>query len=150
MFIRLLSPQHWACTQNDKMPIQRTGCETLDSQVTLFWDQRKMKLTIPPGKDDNVATFQLASGYERFSAFCAEAEMDYEDEQDNPLLADDTQVVSNDDGPGDEVKEDIPQPGSVAKQRDKDDDHWITPDGTTASWIGWQAFWTKSTNHHTR
>lgn len=129
--IRLLSPQHWAKAQNDRTPLQGTGCETLDNQVTLFWNQRKTKLTIPLGRDDNVATFQLASGYDRFTAFCAEAGMNYEDEQDNPLLADDTQIVRADDDPGNDVYEDSRQPGSVAKQRDKDDDHWITPDGTT-------------------
>jgi hypothetical protein len=85
--IRLLMPQHWAKEQNDKKPTQGTGSETLDNKVTLFWNQRKHKLTIPLGKADNVATFQLASGYKQFSAFCAEADLDYQDEQESAIIA---------------------------------------------------------------
>jgi hypothetical protein len=59
--LRLLSPQHWAQTQKDTEPIQGTGSETDARQVTLFWNQRKNKLTIPLGKSDNVATFLSAA-----------------------------------------------------------------------------------------
>jgi hypothetical protein len=66
----LLSPQHWAQTQRDKKPIQETGSETFDDKVTLFWNQRKCKQTVYLGKADNVATFSLANGFGRFTAFC--------------------------------------------------------------------------------
>jgi hypothetical protein len=61
--VRLLSPQHWAQTQKDKKPKQGTGCETLGDKVTLFWNQRKCKLTVPLGEADNVATFTMADGF---------------------------------------------------------------------------------------
>ncbi len=62
--VRLLSPQHWAQAQKDTKPIQGTGSETDARQVTLFWNQRKNKLTIPLGQSDNVATFISAAGYQ--------------------------------------------------------------------------------------
>jgi hypothetical protein len=94
--VRLLSPQHWAQTQKDFKPIQGTGSTTDAKSVTLFWNQRKNKLTIPLGRGDNVASFHLASGYTKFAAFCAQAETDYEKEQDNPLICQPAQVVSDD------------------------------------------------------
>jgi hypothetical protein len=61
--IQLLSPQHWAQTQKDRNPTAGTGSETLDDKITLFWKQRKCKLTVPLGRNDNVATFTLADGF---------------------------------------------------------------------------------------
>jgi hypothetical protein len=64
--VRLLSPQHWAQTQKDRKPTAGTGSETLDDKITLFWKQRKYKLTLPLGRNDNVATFTLADGFKSF------------------------------------------------------------------------------------
>ena len=58
--VRLLSPQHWAKTQKDSKPFKGTGCETNESTMTLYWNQKKNKLTVPLGKTDNVATFRCS------------------------------------------------------------------------------------------
>ena len=92
--VRLISPQHWAQAQKEKN--NGIGSETLHDSVTLFWNGRKNKLTVPLGKTDNVATFFIAPGYRKFEAFCAKAEMDYAQEQLDPIIADETLVVSDD------------------------------------------------------
>ena len=95
--VRLLSPQHWAQTQKDNKPIQGTGETTDAKNVTLFWNQRQNKLTVPISKKDNVATFQLASGYTEFHTFCAECEIDTDQEDENPIIASPT-FISDDEG----------------------------------------------------
>ena len=45
--VRLLSPQHWAQAQKDTTPTQGTGETTDANNVTLFWNQRQNKLTVP-------------------------------------------------------------------------------------------------------
>jgi hypothetical protein len=102
--VRLLSPQHWAQTQRDRKPIQGTGSETLDNKVTLFWNQRKCRRTVHLGKADNVATFLLADGFERFTAFCAKAEVDYKNEQVDPVICMPAQMVSDDEQSDDETE----------------------------------------------
>ena len=73
--MRPLSPQHWAKTQkskqkkNDNRP-HGTICQTTSDDVTLMWNNRQSKLTIPLGRDNNVATFHLACGYSRYDKFC--------------------------------------------------------------------------------
>lgn len=83
--MRLLSPQHWAQAQNDVRPIQGTKSETDAKCVTLYWKPCSFKRTIPLD-NANVATFSTASGYQKFAAFCAEADIDYGDD-DDPLVA---------------------------------------------------------------
>jgi len=69
---RLLSPQHWAKAVNDKGPMQHgTQKITTVDDVTLEWKQRQFKRTVPLGKSDNVATMDLAPGYDKYRAFCA-------------------------------------------------------------------------------
>jgi hypothetical protein len=103
--VRLLSPQHWAQTQKDRRPMQGTGSETLDNRVTLFWNQRMCKRTVHLGKSDNVATFSLADGFERFPAFCAKAEADYGNEQVDPVICQPAQTVSDDEESDDESED---------------------------------------------
>jgi hypothetical protein len=93
--VRLISPQHWAQTQQSKS--KGIGSETLHDKVTLFWNDRKNTLTIPLGKQDNVATFYTAPGYRKFEAFCSTAELNYAQEQEDPIIADETLIVSDDD-----------------------------------------------------
>ena len=104
--VRLLSPQHWAQSQNDFKPIQGTREITDAHNVTLYWKQRKHKLTIPLSGDTNVATFYLAPGYKQFHAFCAEADLqgNYIDDRD-PLIAATTGIVSDDDDSSDDEAE---------------------------------------------
>ena len=87
--VRLLSPQHWAKTQRDYKPTQGTGEATYSNSCELFWNQRKNRLTIPLGKKDNVATFRLAPGFNKFTAFCAECGADPATETDDPVILDD-------------------------------------------------------------
>jgi hypothetical protein len=91
--VRLLSPQHWAQTQKDKT--NGTGSETLHDKVTLFWNGHKNKLTIPLGKDDNVATMQTAPGFRKFEAFCPTAGFGVDD-HNNPIVASETLIVTDD------------------------------------------------------
>ena len=93
--VRLLSPQHWAQLQKDEKPIQGTGETTDAKNVTLFWNQRQNKLTVPINQKDNVATFKLASGYTEFHTFCAECEVDMDREHNDPLIADPTLISNN-------------------------------------------------------
>jgi transposase InsO family protein len=120
--VRLLSPQHWgqainAAKKKDKQPLSGTGSETVHNKVTLFWNQRKNRLTVPLGSS-NVATFQLAPGYSKFNAFCAEAEVDYEKEQEDPIIIDASEIV-----PDDEDDDDIVQSGSDTT----DETDWCQP-----------------------
>lgn len=115
--VRLLSPQHWGqAMRKDKKPLSGTGSETVHNKVTLFWNQRKNRLTVPLGTS-NVATFQLAPGYAKFSAFCAEADVDYDDEQSDPITVEPSQVVSDD-----EDEDDIVESGSDVNEAD-----WCQP-----------------------
>ena len=61
---RLLSPQHWAKTQHKATSAESFGETTLQDKNILFWGENKM--TIPLGKDDNVATFATAPGFDRY------------------------------------------------------------------------------------
>lgn len=92
--VRLLSPQHWAQTQRDTKPLRGTGSETLHNQVSLFWNQRSARLMIPLNKEDNVATFQMAPGYNKFTAFCSEAEIEDQEEMD-PIIANPATISDN-------------------------------------------------------
>jgi hypothetical protein len=96
--VRLLSPQHWARTQAD--PVTRgTGSETTSKQVELFWNGRQFKKTVNLD-NNNVTTMRLPPGYSRFAAFCAEAEIDENLEDSQPVCFETTNIVSNDDDDG--------------------------------------------------
>jgi len=95
--VRLLSPQHWAQTQKDNKPIQGTSETTDAKNVTLFWNQRQNKLTVPISKRDNVATFQLASRYTKFHIFCTKCKINTNQEDENPIIASPS-FISDDEG----------------------------------------------------
>jgi hypothetical protein len=95
-----LGPIH----EKGQKPISGTGSETVHNKVTLFWNQRKNRPTVPLGTS-NVATFQLAPGYAKFRAICPEAEVDYDDEQNNPVTVASSQVVSDDEDDEDDIVE---------------------------------------------
>ena len=59
---RLLSPQNWAKTQNDKAK-HGTGEFTDAKSCTMYWKNRKYKLTMPLSKNTNVANIHMAPGY---------------------------------------------------------------------------------------
>jgi hypothetical protein len=93
--VRLLSPQHWAKTQKGSTR-DGIGETTTSFQSVLFWNNRKHRLTVHLSKKDNVATFFLAPGYKTFDLFCQKAEIDYNESVETPLLAQETQPVSDD------------------------------------------------------
>ena len=74
--VRLLSPQHWSQTQTTGPERDKCGEYTNGRECVLFWGGGKYKIRIPLGKKDNVATFTMASGFEKLRAFCCEAELD--------------------------------------------------------------------------
>lgn len=100
--VKLLSPQHWAKEMKDTKPIEGTGEETNSKEITLYWNQRKHKLTIPLAPTNNVATLRLAPGYTKYQAFCAEAGYDDDDE---PVVAQPATLISDDE---DEATSEVP------------------------------------------
>ncbi len=57
---------------------------------------------MPLGRNDNVATFSQADGFKSFEGFCAKAEVDYKQEQANPIIAIPAQAVSDDEESNDD------------------------------------------------
>ena len=94
--IKLLSPQHLAQALRDTKPNEGTVSITDSCRVILQWAQRKYKMTVPLGKNDNVATFHLAPGIKQFTAFCAEIKND----DHNPIIADPAYISDDDDSIG--------------------------------------------------
>ena len=76
--VRLLSPQHFSQASND---IHGTGTSTNGKRVELFWNGKKDKLTIPLSKQNNVATFHLAPGFNNYDLFCMKAVTPLNDDQ---------------------------------------------------------------------
>jgi hypothetical protein len=97
----------------DNKPSSGTGSETVHNKVTLFWNQRKNRLTVPLGTS-NVARFHLAPGHAKFSAFCAEADVDYDKEHGDQITVESLQVVS--DGEDEDV---IVESGSDLNETDR-------------------------------
>ena len=110
--VRLLSPQHWAKQFNDSIRFG-TGEETVAHQCILFWDNRNFTKTIPLSpRTSNVATMYQAAGFQGFHAFCAEASINDDEDEQDPIVMD-SEAVSND-------EEDIPS-------STKDDDYLQGP-----------------------
>ena len=86
--VRLLSPQHWAKTQNGSCR-DRTGIgeTTLAHKTTLFWGKGTYFLDVHHGATDNVATFYLAPGYKQFGLYCQQCEICPTDSLDDPIVA---------------------------------------------------------------
>ena len=69
---RLLSPQHWAQSQDDNYPERRgTWCGTYDDAVELFWKQNAFTRTIPLSPTSNIALVRSAPKFDRLHAFCS-------------------------------------------------------------------------------
>jgi hypothetical protein len=89
----LLSPQHWAQTYQ-----KETGWrawEITDGEgCTLIWEGGAKMLSTPLGERDNVATFQLAPGYDNFTLFESRAEIG-EDHDNQPIITQPATVVSD-------------------------------------------------------
>ena len=68
--VRLLSPQHFAQQTGDLLG---TGTTTNGKQVTLHWNEKNAQLTVPLSTMDNVATFHMAPGFDRYHTYCHQA-----------------------------------------------------------------------------
>jgi hypothetical protein len=116
----LLSPQHWA--KAHKKATGWRAWETTDAgNCSLFWLGGEKRLVIPISVSDNVATFPLAPGYEKFTAFCAEAQIDDSDDL-NPIIAQPAVATGSDDEGNNESYEDDDDWQSLVPEREKDDD----------------------------
>ena len=100
---RLLSPQHWAQTQKDKIK-WGTGEKTNSTECQLYWNGGKCKRTIPLHKGTNVATFSLAPGYANYDLYCQEAGMTTQIEEEELEVDKEVAMVSDseDDTPPDQ------------------------------------------------
>lgn len=111
--VRLLSSQHWAKVQRDFKPRAGTTITTTHESIDLRWDQRRYKLTVPLGRNDNVATFHLASGMEQYYAYCTQMDqpstkMQGQHGDDSIMWCQPTQMVSDDDEDDDDVDRNDP------------------------------------------
>jgi hypothetical protein len=120
----LLSPQHWA--KAHKKTTGWRAWETTDADTcTLFWLGGDKRLVIPISVSDNVATFPLAPGYERFTAFCAEAQIEDSHDRD-PIIAQPAVATEGDDDGNDESYEDDDDWQSLVPEREKDDNAMVS------------------------
>jgi hypothetical protein len=73
-----------------------------------------------------LATLNLAPGYTQFMGFCAEANVDYAEEQNDPIICLPAQAVSDDDdsGPKDDYMQQHTASGSAASKMAQD--QWST------------------------
>jgi hypothetical protein len=79
---RLISPQHWAQSVHGS---SNTSCLTLHDRTILKWNDGRATKTVPIDTQ-NVFTFDLAPGYQRFSAFCLQAKYDPVKNDQSPEL----------------------------------------------------------------
>ncbi len=122
--IQLLSPKHWAQTQL-KSERGNAQCLTDAHNVVLKWAHDANTLTVPLNAKTNVATLQLAPGYNNYKAFCDAAEIHLHKEDDNPLIAD-AAYVSDDEDDNSIRSRDL-QTFPIGKQS-------ITEDGNAIDW----------------
>ena len=85
--VRLLSPQHWAQTQlrNNVKKGNDIGCDTKHDRIILYWNRRENRITVPISKVNNVATFFLSPGYNKYKLFCKQAEINEVEEIEDPM-----------------------------------------------------------------
>jgi hypothetical protein len=100
--VKLLSPQHWVQSQRGATTRRDMGSITNGRETILFWNRGRCRRTIPLDVDgNNVATYQLSSGYTRYQAYCQEINTAPQEEDANPLtreelLALDAHIIPND------------------------------------------------------
>ena len=92
--VRLLGPQHWAKTFR-KRTAKKAFSRTSEAEAILDWNNGESRRMVELDPQTNVATFRLAPGYSKFSAFCAEAEIQ-ENDDDNPIAASSAALIEDD------------------------------------------------------
>ena len=114
--VRLLSPQHWAQGQNGKNRNRQNHCgvHRNDIECVLYWNNGNNKLHISLGRRDNVATLQMAHGYEQFAVFCCEAGIDVHSSE---IVAIPGGIISDDDDESDQEDELLPDTDQSSIER---------------------------------
>ena len=113
---RILSPQHWARSKNDK---RGTGEETLQDSTVLFWNQRQFRRTIPLDPRANVPILTTSPGFTAYAAFCAECETDDDVAMPAHIIPDDDETASADEAHSvDSADEESLTPGNRGRQDD--------------------------------
>jgi len=88
---RIIIPQHWAQAVEDPTE-DGTGCTTYSDRAILFWKGGTKRKTVPIDKQ-NVFTFDLPAGYKRFHAMCATCKLDPFQDDENPELIDQPELL---------------------------------------------------------
>ena len=106
-YVRLLSPQHWAQMRKNQDKRGGAGTTTTAQHVTLFWNKRENRKTVPiDSEHTNVATFALSGGYESYHRYCRETNTGTKDDDRDPITIDelrvDATVVSDDEDASDD------------------------------------------------
>ena len=127
--VRLLSPQHWAqeISKNRKTP-NPPSCVTTSQHVKLIWGDGKYCKTIPLGLKDNVATMYSSPGYEKFHSFCAEADIDHNDIDEEITCFECTSILEDDLDNDAIVDSNI----SIQPHKPKNDAHFSNADDNAA------------------
>lgn len=96
--VRLLSPQHWAqAIENNRKCKNPPSYTTTATEVTLTWGNGKFNKTIPLGRKDNVATMFSSPGFDKFQAFCAEADISIDDKENVLICNECTSILEDKD-----------------------------------------------------
>ena len=104
---RLLSPQHWAkhMKASQRPPTAVAPEQTFHDKVILTWNKGQSTKTIPLD-DLNVATFNLATGYSRYSLYCKEAKIDIDQDDLHPEIIAESAALIEDEEEDQEVDPD--------------------------------------------
>ncbi len=115
--VKLLSPQHWIQALKKSDPKCDAKCITDDKNVTLEWGKGKFRRTIPLGKRDNVATFNLVSGYDKYEEYYRRAMYNQTIMDDEPLTVNEINIVEDEDDSEIEATEKRDNPWTEGEQR---------------------------------
>ena len=81
----------------DTKPNEGTGSTTTSKSITLWWNQKRHTLEVPLSKDTNVATFMLALGFSKYTAYCHQTVFDPNKEDSSPDITMKTSIESEPD-----------------------------------------------------
>ena len=95
--VHLLSPQHWAQARTGVDKNGGAGTMTTATKCTLFWNNKSAFRTIPIDvKGNNVATFYMATGYQRFHDYCLTTKIEQNESDPLTQMEVDASLISDD------------------------------------------------------
>ena len=95
--VRLLSPQHWAQARTGVDKNGGAGTLTTATTCTLFSNNKSAFRTIPIDvKGNNVATFYMATGYQRFHDYCLTTNIEQYESDPLTQMEVDASLISDD------------------------------------------------------